>query len=341
MLPHVLVLFNEPTLPPTHPLAASEHEVLETAQFVAEALAHTGHRVTPLGLGDDPLALLRALREHRPDVIFNLYEGVAENGQTEAYLAGLLEWLGVPYTGCPFPALVLARDKPRTKLLLQGAGLPTPRFHVADRGPLPDLDLRWPVIAKLATEDASVGLDQGSVTTSFEQLQRRVGWLLDRFHVPVLLEEFIAGRELNVALVEAPDLRVLPISEIVFTPQEGTRWGIVTYDAKWCPDSADDLATTPKCPADLPADLTQHLGELATAAFRLVGCRDYARVDFRLNAAGEPFILEVNPNPDFHPHVGLARSLRTAGVDHAAFTVGLVRRALARAGRAGEEHSAA
>jgi D-alanine-D-alanine ligase len=329
----VLILYNEPVLPAGHPDFESEHEVLHTVDVVAGTLHGAGYHVTRLGANTDPGVLLGGLREHRPDVVFNLFEGTADHGHTEAYVAGLLDWLGLPFTGSPAHTLCLARSKPLTKHLFQGAGLPTPRFFVVDEGPAPECDLTWPVIVKPATQDASVGLDQGSVVTDQARLHERVDYLLRTYGPPVLVEEFIRGRELNVALIEAPDLRILPISEVLFVDSDPAYWPIVTYDAKWKPGSRDYEATPARYPADVQPDLAGRLGALAQQAFRLLGCRDYARVDFRVPPSGKPYLLEVNPNPDFNPTAGLAGGLGSAGLTHAQFTVDLVRHALARGRR--------
>jgi len=283
----------------------------------------------------DPTALLVGLRQHRPDVVFNLFEGTAEDGNTEAYVAGLLDWAGVPFTGSPFQTLCLARSKPLTKHLLQGAGLPTPAFLVVEDLPVPEGPLGWPVIVKPAQQDASVGLDQGSVVTDRQRLHDRVAYLLRTYGPPVLVEQFIRGRELTVALVEAPGLQMLPISEILFLDQAPGYWPIVTYDAKWRPGSRDYEATPPRYPAEVSPELAERLESLARRAFRLLGCRDYARFDFRVPPSGQPYLLEINPNPDFSPTAGLAGGLTSAGMTHAQFTVQLVRAALARGPRTG------
>src|SRR5689334_20823902 len=163
--PRVLVLYNEPVLPAGHPDFESEHEVVHTVEAVGRNLTQAGFGVTRLGVSTDPGALLASLREHRPDVVFNLFEGTADHGNTEAYVAGLLDWVGVPFTGSPFQTLCLARSKHLTKHLFQGAGLPTPEFFVVEEPPVPECRLEWPVIVKPAQQDASVGLDQGSVVT--------------------------------------------------------------------------------------------------------------------------------------------------------------------------------
>jgi D-alanine-D-alanine ligase len=325
----VLILYNEPVLSESHPDADSEHEILYTVEEVAKALREVGHDVRLLGVQRDPATLLTGIRQHRPDVVFNLFEGLADRNETEAYVAGLLEWLEIPYTGCPFQTLCLARTKNVAKRLLRGAGLPTPDFFVVDELPAPPCSLPWPVIVKPATQDASVGLDQGSVVTDPQRLEERIAYLLENYGPPVLVEEFIRGREFNVGLIETPELRVLPISEILFVEKAPDYWPIVTYDAKWKPGTRDYEATPPRYPAEVAPRLREKVEELARQAFRLLGCRDYARVDFRVRGS-KPYILEVNPNPDFSPMAGLAGGLASAGLTHAQFAAELVRLALAR-----------
>lgn len=326
----ILVLYNQPILPADHADAESEHEVLYTAEVVSDHLVQAGFDVSRLGIGRDPAELLTGLKHHQPDVVFNLFEGHADQSSTEIHVAGLLEWLGVPFTGCPSQALLLARSKHLAKGLLQGAGLPTAAFFVVEQLPLPRCDIEWPVIVKPAEQDASVGLSQSSVVTNQEQLESRVRYLFDNYGPPVLVEQFIAGRELNVGLIESPNLLVLPVSEILFTDKEPGYWPIVTYDAKWKPGSRDYEATPPRYPAEVSPRLGEKLATLSRQAFRLLGCRDYARVDFRVRPNGKPYILEVNPNPDFSPTAGLAGGLTSAGLTHAQFTLELVQNAYAR-----------
>jgi D-alanine-D-alanine ligase len=328
--PRVLILYNKPVLPPGHPDAASEREVLVVVDAVSTNLLEAGFKVSRLGIKHDPGFLLAGLRREKPHVVFNLFEGTGDDGNTEAYVAGLLEWLGLPFTGSPFRTLALARDKYLTKSLLRGAGLPTPKALLVESLPIDECPLDWPVIVKPAAQDASVGLDQGSVVTSQSRLEARIASLFESYGPPVLVEEFIPGRELNVALIEASGLRTLLISEILFTYKNPKLWPIVTYDAKWKPGSRDFEATPPCYGAKVSPGLSRRLTLLARRAFRLLGCRDYARVDFRVRPSGKPYILEVNPNPDLSPAAGLAGGLTAAGITHAQFIVDLVKAALAR-----------
>jgi D-alanine-D-alanine ligase len=329
----VLILFNEPTLALDHRDADSEHEITDTVAHVETTLKAAGLAVSRLGVSHDAAALVAGVRKARPDVVFNLFEGLPDWGDTEAFAVGVLEWLGVPYTGCPFQPLCVARSKPLTKQLLRGARLPTPDFFVVDRLPVVDCPLAWPVIVKPSNQDASVGLDQESVVTSQEELEQRVGYVLDEYGPPALVEEFVPGREFNVGVVEAPDLRVLPVSEIKFVSDDPGFWPIVTYDGKWKPDSVDYEVTPPDYFADVPPRLKARLERLAKQAFRVLGCRDYARVDFRVKAPAKPYILEVNPNPSFSPNAGLSGGLQAAGLPWAEFAVQMVRRAAARGRR--------
>jgi D-alanine-D-alanine ligase len=328
-------LYNDPVLPAGHPDFESEQQVVSTVEVVGKNLAQAGFAVSRLGVSTESQVLLDGLRELRPDVVFNLFEGLPDQPNTEAFVAGLLEWSGIPFTGSPFMTLTLARSKHQCKYLFLGAGLPTPEFLVVPDAAVPECRLPWPVIVKPAQEDASVGMDQGSVVTDQEGLERRVAKLLKTYGPPILVEEYIPGRELNVSIIECPQLRVLPISEVLFVNQEPGCWPIVTYDAKWRPGSRDFEATPPRYPADVAPKLTERLGEIARKAFQLLGCRDYARCDFRVRPNGKPYLLEVNPNPDFCDMAGLAGSLNSVGLPHAQFTVDLVQAALARGKKTG------
>ena len=330
----VAVLYNAPTLPPDHPDAASEADVAGVARVVAEALTRLDCDAWPLPASPPIGKVLGQLANPAPDVVFNLIEGFAGSSEGEAHVTGLLELLGLPYTGCPPEAQALCRSKARTKALLRGFHLPTAPFAVVRSGePIPRWDGPWPVLLKPETEDASLGIDQSSVVRSAEAIIEGVARLRVSHGGDVLIEAYLPGREFNVGVLALPEPISLPVAEIVYRVPEGS-WPILTYAAKWHEGSAEDRNSLPNCPADVDSALAVELSELAVEAFRATGCRDYARVDFRLDAEGSPMILEVNPNPDIGPTAGWARALRASGRDYE----GTLARLVIQAGRRRLDH---
>ncbi|MGL6075341.1 MAG: GNAT family N-acetyltransferase [Fimbriiglobus sp.] len=334
--PRVLILFNEPTLPVDHPDSDSEHDILYTADGIARILQQAGILVERLGIQADPTVLWKGLQASKPDAVFNLYEGLAKWGDTEAFVSGLLELSKVSFTGSPTQPLLLCRSKPLTKQLLKGAGLPTADFMTFDSGPVPICPLPWPVIVKPGEEDASVGIEQASVCRTQEELEARVAYLRQNYGPSILVERFIRGREFNVAVIERNGIpETLPFSEIFFVPptDKPDLWPIVSFSAKWHPGTVDFTATPVVNPAVVDPELHERVRTLALQAFHLLGCRDYARVDFRVDETGQPYILEVNPNPCISPLAGLAAGLESAKIPYADFIIGLVKQALSRSPR--------
>ncbi len=326
----VMMLHNLPVLSRDHIDAESEHSVVEIAQEIKKVLDAADYEVALFGLGTDAIALLSELQSSKPDVVFNLFEGNLHNPETESYVAGLLEWVGVPYTGSPFSTLTLAKSKHTAKYLLKGAGIATADFFIVDALPVPASPLDFPVIVKPAKQDASVGVDQSSVCTNQQQLNDRVAFILATYGAPVIVEEYIPGREFNLAVIALPEVQAMLPSEILFRVEKPGMWGILTYDSKWNPGTADYETEQPTFPADVPKPTARRLMRLAEKVFRVMGCRDYARIDFRMNAAGKAFVLEVNPNPEISGDACFASCLRTANITYSDFIVRIVEQALRR-----------
>lgn len=336
MPPRVLLLYNEPVLPADHPDAGSEHDILDTVADTFKILKAAGFNTAKLGINYDPRPLLDELRANPPAAVFNLFEGVPTQPDTEVAAAALLEWLDVPFTGCPSPCLVLGRDKVRTKHLLAAAGLPTPEYAVIDALPVPRWRRGWPAIVKPAYQDASVGIDQTSVVTSQKQLAAKVEQVLAGYGPPVLVERFIAGREFHVNMIEdaaAPGRPVvLPVAEIAFDGSVPGLWPIYTFTAKWDEESAEYRAAPLKAPVELPADDFDRLKGIGERSYRALGCRDYARIDVRMDAAGKFYILEMNPNPYLNS-LALVNGLMAVGRTHEQLVVELALAAMARGGK--------
>ena len=310
----------------------SEIGVMEEMEDIKRALSTLGYRVSVMNVDSDVYRLIEHLREEGPDLIFNLVECIENESAQEMNVAGLYDLLKIPYTGAGAFALGLALNKPRVKELLSYHGITTPPFHVFDaptRISLPS-HLQFPLIVKPSKEDASVGISDLSIVTTEAELRKRVRFVLEEFQQPALVESYIDGRELNVAILGSRKPVILPISEIDFSGLHDGMHRIVSYDAKWMTGTVAYEGTKGVCPAKLPAHMEAKLRDMAIRAFHIVGCRDYARVDFRLAPNGEVYLLEVNPNPDISDDAGFARSARAYGLTFPQIVGRIVESALER-----------
>ncbi|MDZ7291364.1 MAG: ATP-grasp domain-containing protein [candidate division KSB1 bacterium] len=290
----------------------SEAGVLDEVHAVRDELSVLGYEVVITPVQKSVPAFIDRVVRLRPQAIFNLVEGWQGESQFEMHFPSVYELLGIPYTGASPWTLATALNKWYTKSLLRQAKLPAPAGMLCSEVP-GRCYLRYPVIVKPASEDASLGVDFDAVVTNLADLRRRVAWVVQTYHQPALVEEYIDGRELNVAVLGDQFPEALPISEITFGMVPEHLPKICTYSAKWMPGSQDDRWMEPLCPAPMDEELARKVQNLAIDAFRLLGCRDYARIDMRLANDNQPYILEVNPNPDISPDAGLARSARASG----------------------------
>ena len=286
----------------------SDADTFRTVRAVRVVLREVGARFVDLAVGDDPRPTLAQLVARPPDVVLNVCDAPLGDSSLEPALPALLERLGIPYTGSPPAALALCRDKVAVKRSLSALDVPTPDWCVVARGRRLRRLPVFPAIVKPASEDASCGIDRGSVVRTPAALRTRIALIHKRYRQPALVESYIAGRELNVSLVGDGPPRVLPFGEIDFSAMPDDRPPIVTFEAKWMPGQVEDRGTRPIPARRLSHDTRRHLRSYALSAWSLTGCRDYARVDFRLDADGNPFVLEVNANPDLGPDAGLARA---------------------------------
>lgn len=279
--------------------------VLECVDGVRDALEAHGHDAPPVAVGLD-LDWVAGVRD--ADVIFNLCEGIGGISHLEYRVASVLELLGIPFTGCSAWTMMVCHRKPLLNAFLSQRGLPIPEWHETTDGKLPR-EFPLPAIVKPAAEDASVGVEQASVATTPDALADRVAVLLRSFD-RVMIQRYIPGREIAVAFVGH---RTLPLSEIDFRRLPEGAWPIVSFQAKWVPGSPEDAGTVPVCPADVAPKLKRAITGVARAAWRAVEGRGYGRVDIRVDEAGQPWILEVNPNPDASRDAGLANMARAMG----------------------------
>jgi D-alanine-D-alanine ligase len=328
--PNIAIVFNayEPR-PTATGERLSEESVAEMAKQAQEAVNALGIGATLIPLQRSLLNFLGRVKEINPDALINLCEGYYGRPQWESNVAGIFELLGLSFTGNAAKTLAICQDKFKAKAVLRAAGLPTAPAQLLLTGEEP-LELRFPLIVKPNSEDASLGIYPDSVVRDEESLRRQVRRCLDNYKQPVLVEAFIDGREFNVSVMENGQVKPLPVSEIDFSAMPKDMPRILGYDAKWFEDHPLYQKTPPICPAPIDDELRSRLQGLAAAAFRTMGCRDYARIDFRLDAKVRPFILEVNPNPDISTNAGYARALKAAGIDYAAFWNAMIDNAMKR-----------
>ena len=277
----------------------------EEMAALLQALRDARFEVMVVNVEDDLSKLMSSIRLYRPEAIFNLVEYFNDDQVQEAWVAGLYELMGVPYTGNRPFTLATCQNKFRTKLLLEAADLPTSPYFLARSADIDkDHGLEYPVIVKPAFEDASGGIEHKSVCQNFEELAARVAHVLGEYETPALVEEYIEGREIHAAILGNNPPEVLPLFEMEFDEvelegDEDWRPQIISYRAKWDPHSRDFYtmdAVVP--PEDLDPEIAEEIREIAIEAFKRVGGRDYARIDMRIDEDGQPYILEVNPNPD-------------------------------------------
>lgn len=329
----VAILYNvdfEDAIPPSDQGPDNRATVESVATDVSAALGADGsHALTLIPVDGDFADLRAALETLAPSCVFNLCESLGGDARLETVLPTVLDLLGIAYTGSCAEALSAALYKDRVKARLIQAGVPTPDWVLMDRPDAP-CDLPYPLFVKPSREDGSAGISSRSVVHNEQELRTRVDELISTFKAPCLVEQFIDGREFNVALLGYPQARVLPLQEIDFSALPDDKPKIVSYDAKWRAGSVDDLGTQPVMHPDLPSAMAARLRRAASEAFRAVDVRDYGRVDLRLSSSGVPYVIDVNPNCDLSPDAGFARAARSVGIEYPALLKLLVRYALRR-----------
>jgi D-alanine-D-alanine ligase len=283
----------------------SSDTLLEAAE-IAAALRRLGYEPALIPVGLDLRAFEKLLRAHAPDAVFNLVESLEGRGQLLAVVPALLASLNVPFTGCSAEALAATSHKLAAKRLLRQADIATPAVLEEDGGDGP-----W--IVKSVFEHASLGIDDSSVVTGADAAGRVLDARRAEFGGAWFAERFVPGRELNVAIVAAPDgPLVLPVAELRFEGFPADKPAIVGYAAKWHVDSFEYRHTVRSFAVE--PELAARAERLARACWELFGLDGYARVDFRMDSSGMLFVLEVNANPCLAPDAGFAAALARAGI---------------------------
>lgn len=259
-------------------------------------------------------------------IVFNLCEEAFGKSSFEMHIAALLELYGLRFTGSGPLTLGLALNKGLTKDILYSSDLLTPEYAVMKEPPAKlKRTLKFPLIVKPLKEDASIGIDSEAVVKTMKELKKRVEFIITKFNQPAIVEEYVDGREFNIAVLgNGKNIRALPPSEIDFVDFPEGKPKICCYEAKWVQESPFYKKTVPVCPANIPDAMKDELQAVALKAYHAMGCRDYARVDVRVGEDGNIKVLEVNPNPDISSDAGLARAARAVGLDYAKLVAEIV-----------------
>lgn len=305
---------------------ADVRSILQPVAAITEIFQNLGHEVHRVAVRKTLRWLARC---RKADLVFNFCEGIGGRSALEELVVATLELSGVPFTGCGPWTVAACHRKDVANALLQTAGIPVPRWYVAETSRIPD-DFPLPAIVKPAAEDASSGIDGESVCTSRRSLREKVARVSEHFD-EVLVQQYVDGREFNVGFVGD---RVLPLSEIDYSGMPDGVWPILSYRAKWEVGTAEDLGSVPVCPAQVETALGRRIVKTAEAAWRTLRGRGYGRVDLRVDAQGTPWVLEVNPNPDISDDAGLSRMAQAVGWSYEDLVVKIAEAALERSASA-------
>jgi D-alanine-D-alanine ligase len=311
--------------------STADRDVLTQVDAIESACRQLGHTTTRIPCTLDLQPLDRAIADSRSNVVFNLVESLGGTDRLATLVPSLLEARNVPFTGSGSRALNATNDKPRAKSLLRAHALPTPAWAtLADRGHQPAPPL--PCIVKAVWEHASLGLDDQSLIPRGDETAhwRAIEDFQQRLGTTCFAEQFIDGREFNLSLLAgANGPQVLPPAEIDFSRFPADKPRIVGHAAKWDEQSFEFVHTPRRFtfpPNDEP--LLRQLTALALRCWQVFDLHGYARVDFRVDQAGQPWILEVNTNPCLSPDAGFAAALDQSGIDFATAIDRILRDAL-------------
>ena len=310
------VVHNVP-VPTGHAFSEASLDVLAQVEAIEEALQQLGYPSVRIPFTRNVGGFIQQIKKSRVDMAINLCESLDEDPRFIGHPAAVLELLAIPFSGSPSIALMLTTDKVLTKRLLRANGISTPDYLIYDDTIEFDPSaLRFPVILKPILQDASIGIDQESIFRDRGGLEKDIEELFNRFG-PLLVEEYVAGRELNVSLFGYPRPTVLPIAEIDFSSFPKELSPIVGYRAKWDKASFEYHHTPRKFPQGLPTSLQERIEKTAVECFRLLMLKDYGRVDMRVDDHGRTHVLEVNANPCLSPDAGFAAAIQEGSMTYA------------------------
>jgi D-alanine-D-alanine ligase len=333
----IIVLYDRVLVDDTEEAPAGEKSPVmrtldkkEVEEEVADVLTKLGHEPVMYELDGTHKSLV-GLAKVECDLVFNLSESFADDDTADYKIAAFLELLGKKYTGSGTHGLMLAQDKAVAKKIFAFHGIHTPTFAKCYRGRLDfSHDLQFPVIVKPAREDGSIGIEFSAVVNSIRELMERMDWLHANFDSPVLIEEYIDGREMYVGVIGNDKAEALPIVELDLSKLPDGTPRIAAAEVKWGKGTKAYKDTKSAIAVDLPDETIQALQQTAVAAYQALELRDYGRVDMRLQPDGRVQVIEVNPNPWLSSRAEFAMAARKSGRTYPQLIEELIELATAR-----------
>ncbi len=313
----VLVLVHQDCVPPegaTPETADWAH--WKTEFYVKKALQQLGHRFVIFGVSDQLNDLQKQIQEFRPSIVFNLLEEFNGEPSFDSHVVAMLELLGVPYTGCNPHGLALGRNKALSKKVLNYHNIPTPGFFTAElhRQPKVPSHLKYPLIVKSLSEEASLGISQKSVVHNAKDLEKRMAFIHSSLGTSALVEEFVPGRELYVGVVGNRNLKVFHPWELSFGDLAQKGHGIATRNVKFNKKYSQKHGIKRGAAQGLSPLLLKRIERMSREVYRALNLSGYARLDFRLSESGQLYFLEANPNAELAHGECLANAAQHAGV---------------------------
>ena len=289
----------------------SDGEIVESALEIKAVLEESGYSAEIVDLGKDRISSLRKF-----DWIFNLAETIAGFPLADFEVTGMMEAMGLLFTGSSSATLEDCLDKPTAKSIMRQSGILTPEYEVIDPGCKVITSLDFPLIVKPVHEDGGVGIFDDSIVSTPDELERRVDRIHNIFSQAALVEEFIDGRDFKASILgNGERIEVMPISECIYLDPGETK--ILTFDANWVESTRAYQTVYTRCPCEIEETIAQNLASIAIDVYNLMNCRDYARIDFRLKEK-TPYVLEVNPNPCINPSgSGFVTACKAVGLSYA------------------------
>ncbi len=314
----VALLFNEDAQ-----ITRGDPQDLLAVQDTATATQHLYVALTSLGYSVTKLAVKGNLEDledilcsfsPKDTFIFNNCDGFNGNNLGAVDVIRLIERMGFKHTGAAADSIEMCIDKPHCKARLIQFGVPTPRYQVFERAE-GEFHLDFPVIIKPSVEDASMGIDLDSVVSNRECLFHKIAHIVEKYEQPAMVEEFVCGRELAVAMWGNEVIEILPIAEDDFSMIANPLERLLTFESKWKTDSPYYQNIPARVPAALNRKEAQVVKKAAEDSFRAMGLRDLGRVDIRFNN-GIPYVIDINELPDLSPEAGFWNSARATGITY-------------------------